>query len=339
MATYLFREKIKRLNHEYQVDFNNHLYQPETCDTSNEFMHEREDHCHVLKRITERLRSGTIPNVDLCCFRDALSDQSTGLTYEALTGKQKQSVPHCEQIFSKGVLDFLERKGHTSEAHFVEVVRNWHKAADGRGISEELRSKYNTEMVNFILDDWMPWWKEDRNFATLDVLRPIKGIQGFTREIVVALIANCESMELRRREYATRGIPPEHPRASSTDDVEGFFSLLHGHLGDVFDHQTFLQQQPKLLSEFTKIIDPDLSFYYWTGHKHRYTSEPLPSFNQTSGKVERLDKNKTSRRSDPGVFVSNRASLLQRNSLTARASFHRAAERLPPLTIHESATQ
>ena len=156
MATYLFRYKTKRLNHEYNVDFNNYLYQPEACTTSNEFMHEKEDHRHVLKRITERLHSGTIPEIDLCCFRDALSDPSTGLTYEALTRKQKQSVPHCEQIFSKGVLDFLRSKGHTSEARFVEVVRNWHKAADGRGISEELRSKYNTDMLNFLLEDWMP---------------------------------------------------------------------------------------------------------------------------------------------------------------------------------------
>lgn len=45
-----------------------------------------------------------------------------GLTYEALTGKQKQSVPHCEQIFSNGVLDFMEKNGHSSEARFVEVV-------------------------------------------------------------------------------------------------------------------------------------------------------------------------------------------------------------------------
>ncbi|CAB3977744.1 Hypothetical predicted protein [Paramuricea clavata] len=242
-------------------------------------------------------------------------------------------------ILRRAYLTFLKGKVIYQRLVLLKLYANWHKAADGRVISEELRSKYNTEMVNFILDDWMPWWKEDRNFATLDVLRPIKGIQGFTREIVVALIANCKSMELRRREYANRGISPEHPCASSTDNVEGFFSLLHGHLGDVFDHQTFLQQQPKLLSEFTKMIDPDLSFYYWTGHKHGYTSEPLPSFNETSGKVERLDKTKISRRSNPGVFVANRASLPQRNSLTARASFHRDAERLPPLTIHESATQ
>lgn len=301
------------------------------CNETNEFLHEREDHCHVLKRITEWLRSGVIPNVNLCFFGDGLHDSNTGLTYEALTGKQKQSVPYCEQIFSKGVLDFMERNGHATEANFVKVVRNWHKASDERGLSEETRANYNKEMLSFLLKDRMPWYWYDKDFETLDVLRRIKGIQAFTREIIVALIANCESLELRRKEYVARSLPPEHPRASSSDDVEGFISILHDQLGDVFDHKSFLQQQPKIQNEFTKRIDPDLPFFYWTGHKHRFTMDPLPSFNKSSGEEERLDKVKLSRRSDPGVFVANRASLPQRNSLTARASFHRAAEKLPPV--------
>ena len=176
-------------------------------------------------------------------FRDALHDPSTGLTYEALTGKPKQSVPHCEEIFSRGVLEFMQRNGHATEAKLIETVRNWHKAADGRGLSEETRSQYNKDMLNFLLEDWMPWFQQDSDYSTIDILRPIKGIQGFTREIVVALVANCESLELRREEYQHRGLPPEHPRASSTDDVEGFIALLHDQLGDVFDHKAFLSQQ------------------------------------------------------------------------------------------------
>ena len=61
-----------------------------------------------------------------------------------------------------------------------------------------------------------------------------------------------------------------------------------------------------------------------------YSENPLPSFNDPSGTTERLDKVRLSRRSDPGVFVANRASLPQRHSLTARATFHRAPEWLPP---------
>lgn len=228
----------------------------------------------------------------------------------------------------------MKKNVHGSEARFVEVVRNWHKAADGRGLSEEQRSSYNKDMINFLLDDWMPWHKYDRDFSTLDILRPVKGIQGLTREIVVALIVNCESLELRRTEYVQRGLPPEHPRASSSDDVEGFIAHLHDQLGDVFDHKQFLEQQPKILNEFNKKIDPELPFYYWTGHRHRFSTAPLPSFNEASGTTERLDRVVLSRRSDPGVFVANRASLPQRNSLTVRASkFHKAPEQLPPLPM------
>jgi len=71
------------------------------------------------------------------------------------------------------------------------------------------------------------------------MFRPIKGIRGFTREVIVALIANIESQEKRRAECETKGLPPEHPRASSTDDVEGFIATLHQMIGVHFDHKTF----------------------------------------------------------------------------------------------------
>jgi len=55
----------------------------------------------------------------------------------------------------------------------------------------------------------------------------------------VALVANIESREQRRVEGLARGLPPENPRASTTDDVEGIISLFHELLGPIFDHKTF----------------------------------------------------------------------------------------------------
>jgi hypothetical protein len=167
--------------------------------------------------------------------------------------------------------------------------------------------------------------------------RSIKGIQGLTRETVVGLIANIESQELRREEYQQRQLPPEHPRASSTDDVEGFIGVLHALLGPIFDHKTFLDQMPKICSEYYKRMDPNLPFFYWTSYKDQYKADPLPHFNQPSPDgVERLDKVKISRRSDPGVFVANRAHLPQRNSLTVRSQFHRAPEALPNICLDQN---
>ena len=53
--------------------------------------------------------------------------------------------------------------------------------------------------------------------------RKVNNIRGFSRETLIALVANIESREWRRNFNIINGIPPEHPRASTTDDVECFF--------------------------------------------------------------------------------------------------------------------
>ena len=162
--------------------------------------------------------------------------------------------------------------------------------------------------------------------------RGIKGICGLTNETVVGLVANLESRELRHLEYESRELPPEHPRASAMDDVEGMIGLMHDMLGNIFDVKQFLEAQLKILNEFSKRIDPDLRYYYWTGAKERYSEFALPSFNKPSGDgiAERLDNVRLSRRGDPGVFVANRASLPQKGQLTACAEFHTDPIALPP---------
>ena len=53
-------------------------------------------------------------------------------------------------------------------------------------------------------------------------------------------------------EYESRGLSPEHPGASATDDVEGMIGLMHDMLGNIFDVKQFLEAQPKILNEFSK---------------------------------------------------------------------------------------
>ena len=151
MAIYLFWKKIADLRHHESnpADFCHNLYQPEK-DANGEFIHHREDHNHLLKRIITRLREGYIPGLDLRSLRDALNDASTGLTYEALTGKNKQSVPDCERLINPGVMAFLERKGDVSGAYVIKLLHNWHKAVDGRGLSEEQRSAFCQDMKEWL---------------------------------------------------------------------------------------------------------------------------------------------------------------------------------------------
>ena len=172
MAVYIFRLRVRSLKNDETdpADFSTFLYQPEMC-TSSERLHHREDHNHLLKRVVTCLRDGRIPGVDLRHMREALHDPSTGLTYEALTVKNKQSVPDCERLTSTGVLSFLDGKGYTSTAKVIRIIHNWHKAVDGRGLSEAVRSEYCKEMKEWLLSDWMPWFKDLPDFSSIDVNR------------------------------------------------------------------------------------------------------------------------------------------------------------------------
>lgn len=76
--------------------------------------------------------------------------------------------------------------------------------------------------------------------------RPVKGICGFSRETVVAVTTNIESIEFRRRQNVEIGYE-EHPRAGTTDDVEAFFALLHRYLGLIFTLKEFKALWRKLV--------------------------------------------------------------------------------------------
>ena len=170
MAMYLFKKKVSTHCSE-GVNFREHLYVPEVSERTGEPQHEPEDHNHVLKRIAGSLRKGHIPNVDVQAFVKAMHDPTTGLTYTALTGKRKQSVGDAEKLLSPAVGKWLKANNFLSEAKFVEVVSNWHKASDGRGLSEAERERYNLAMLDYLLEDWMPWFRDERDYSTLDVNR------------------------------------------------------------------------------------------------------------------------------------------------------------------------
>lgn len=152
MAIYFGRKRIEDLKHHPSdpENFSDSLYHPEK-DANGERIHHWEDHNHLLKHIVSRLRERLIPGIDSRYLWDALHDPSTGLTYEALTGKNKQSVPDCEWLIGPGVISFLERKGHKNGASIIRLIHNWHKAVHGRGLSEEQRSTYCRDMKEWML--------------------------------------------------------------------------------------------------------------------------------------------------------------------------------------------
>ena len=152
VATYRFRNTVSKFMSE-GVDFSTYVYIPEIDSETGEAFHEREDHCHILKRIWKHTREEGPPETNLQGFDDAMQDPKTGLTFAALTGERKQSVVDAERMLSYLVASFLSEHGYEKEGEFVRTVAGWHEAADGRGLSELKRCKKNYEMLNMILDE------------------------------------------------------------------------------------------------------------------------------------------------------------------------------------------
>ena len=153
-------------------------------------------------------------------------------------------------------------------------------------------------------------------------------ILGFSKETVVALITNIEGREWHRREVVNQGLKPEHPRASTTDDVECFFSMMRDSIGQNFNTKQVKFGIRKVYAEFTKRLDPDLPFYYHTASHTRFYEGPLPEFNEAP--VTKPKTKKVPRREQPTAFAPCRATMPVRGTLSVRPKFHNLPLELPP---------
>ena len=131
-------------------------------------------------------------------------------------------------------------------------------------------------------------------------IRSINNVLGFSRETLVAVIANIESREWRRIENIRSKRKPEHPRASSTDDVECFFSIMRDSIGKNFTTKQVKVGFRKACLEFTKRLDPDLPFFYHTSSHTRFYEGPLPDFSEAPKKQK---KKRVPRREQPAAFA------------------------------------
>lgn len=170
VATYRYRHRIQQFKEE-GYDFSSYMYVPEVDPTTGAVFHEQEDHCHILKRIWKHTREGGPDFLDVTSFDAAMMDPHTGLTHAALVGERKQSVPDAEKMLSYLVAKFLREHGYEIEAYYVETVAGWHEAADGRGLTELERCRKNYSMLNMVLDEWMPWHRDNYDFMTIDINR------------------------------------------------------------------------------------------------------------------------------------------------------------------------
>ena len=58
----------------------------------------------------------------------------------------------------------MQKKGYTYEAKYIDAVLGWRQACDLRGLSELERCRQNYVLLNFILEELIPWSRECYNF-------------------------------------------------------------------------------------------------------------------------------------------------------------------------------
>ena len=159
-----------------------------------------------------------------------------------------------------------------------------------------------------------------------------------TRETLIALTTTIESREWVRRRGSQDGHPVEHPRASNTDDVECFFWVLRNLIGEHFTCKAVMVEWRKICSEYSKRIDRDLPFHYFTSSHERFFEGERPSFDKFAKPRSNLRSQKIRAREKPGI---GQATLIETGAGSIRRKFHMTPVDLPPppgITLGQSVT-
>ena len=160
--------------------------------------------------------------------------------------------------------------------------------------------------------------------------REINNIRGFSRETLLALTTTIESREWVRRKNAIDGHVPEHPRASSTDDVECFFSQLRNMIGSHFTVKDVRYGWRKTCLEFAKRLDRQLPFFYYTSKHERFVEGDRPSFNVYQQPTRNPRHQRVRRREQPGNLAVGRTTMVMAGARSLRRQFHSLPVELPP---------
>ena len=149
-----------------------------------------------------------------------------------------------------------------------------------------------------------------------------------TRETVIALTTNIEGREWQRRENQLRG--PEHPRLSTTDDVECLFSVMRDMVGNHFTLQSVKYNWQKVCNEFRKRLSPTLPFYYHTSTHDRFYEGDRPLFDKIRGSSKRNPRMQRLRAFEQLSHVQGQVTLPTPGSRSTRNTYHNKPIDQPP---------
>lgn len=122
-----------------------------------------------------------------------MNDESTNLTYTALTGQRKQSVADAERMFNPEVAKFMKSKGYAYEAKYIQIIWDWRRACDQRGLTELQRCRFNYRFLDMVLDELIPWNKQIYDMSLLEVNRFVNTILNYS---YIYYVVSCSAGQL-----------------------------------------------------------------------------------------------------------------------------------------------
>jgi len=185
-------------------------------------------------------------------------------------------------------------------------------------------------MLKMILTELMPWHNDIYDFSLLEVNRYVhsilviklsnRNLSDFSRETVIGVILKAESGTNVNVQITTDDLSIQE-----AVDVECFFSMMQDSIGQNFSTKEVKFGMQKIVTEFSKRVDPQLPFYY---HHARYYEGPHPDFDKEPRKKAR--EKRIPIRKQPSAFAPRRATMPIRGSLSVRPKFHNLPLELPP---------
>ena len=164
-------------------------------------------------------------------------------------------------------------------------------------------------------------------------------VRGMTRETLITLTTTIESREwVRRRRNRAMNLPPEHPRASTTDDVECFFSILRNMIGMHFTVKDVRLAWRKVCIELRKRLDRNLPIYYYATKHERFFEGDRPTF-EVFKKPKHNPRHQPIRKDQPGQLVPSTTSLVLSGQRSIRRTYFNVPIELPPpatSTLHST---
>lgn len=113
--------------------------------------------------------------------------------------------------------------------------------------------------------------------------RSLTGIREMIREVFIAITTTIESREWMQRQVICEGVPVQHSRAGTTDDV-AFFSVMQSMVGNHFTCKRVWCLNGK---RYVMRMDRDLPFHYYTSTNEWYHEGERPSFHKFAKPTKR----------------------------------------------------